>query len=112
MTARVVAGVLLAATVLGFAPRPLAAFGPQSHGCPLPSSAATPALAAAADEPCHHAGEQACLVNTACAGTAPAVQSRPVEFSLARVVETLASTPVGTLPDLFRAGPPTPPPNS
>lgn len=111
---RVVAGVLLAAVALWFAPPSGSALKPASHGCSMSGDMARgPTLvAAAAEEPCHHAGYTGCAQTAACGGGSPAVQRRAFHFTLGGHEGAFELPQVRALPGLVGRGPPTPPPNS
>ncbi len=109
-----VAGVLLAAIALWFAPQPVSALGPASHGCSMSADVVSgPTLVAAAgDEPCHHAGYAGCPLTPACTAGAPAVPPGRLELALGGREAALDLPQVRWLPGLAGRGPPTPPPNS
>lgn len=109
-----VAGVLLAAVALWFAPQPVAALSPASHDCSMSADLVNgPTLiAAAADEPCHHAGDAGCPQSAACGGGSPAAHRSEVELTLDGREAAFDLPPVRALPGLVGRGPPTPPPNS
>jgi len=111
---RIVAGVLLVAVALWFAPQPVAALGPASHGCSMSGDVVNGAtlVAAAADEPCHHARDAGCPMTPACGGGSPAVQRSDVELTLDDRQAAFDLPQVRALPGLIGRAPPTPPPNS
>jgi hypothetical protein len=112
---RMVAGVLLAAVALWFAPQPVSARSPASHGCSMSADVAgvSTLVPAAADEPpCHHAGYAGCPLTPACTAGAPAVPPGHVELALGGREAALDLPQVRSLAGLVDRGPPTPPPNS
>ena len=110
MAVRVLAGVTLAGmSLLLLQPLPQRHAGP--HGCDRPAPATTQAaFLAAGMAGCDHTGG-VCLATTGCP-TVPSVVS-PTRMALPAPEPPRTSTggDVALAADLYKAGPPTPPPN-
>jgi len=109
---RGLASVVLAVVVLSFVTPPLAGGAAATGDCPLTPGGGGPVLVAGMDDgACEHTDAGPCLRALGCVTAAPAI--RPTAILLVTptrlIVLGAASTPqVG---DLYRTGPPTPPPN-
>lgn len=106
---RIFAGLMLAAFLLPSALLPIA--GRVAPDCPIGAGANAPSVVAAmSDSMCGHAAESACLT-LACGVVTAAI--RPVATALVPAAG-LILIQVGAarqFVDLYRTGPPTPPPN-
>ena len=114
MTERALAGLVLAGVSVSLLALPWAAVqGHAGEHCP-PSADAAPSTALVAGTPpgCHDAGLGACAAAPGCAGVTPALRP-PAPLSVLTAGSTRSAGPsVSHLADLYRVGPPTPPPNS
>lgn len=111
---RVLASVMLAALTLSFAASSAGAGWVAAQGCPpAPANQSRgPALVAAMpDGMCEHLAAGPCLATLGCVTVAPAIALVPTLLVVPNSVIVLAARPAPHFGDLFRTGPPTPPPN-
>ena len=102
---RVLASLTLGALALTWAPPP---------GCPVTPSrgGGAPAIGAAmADAACDHTAAGPCMGALGCVTVAPAIANVPTTLVVPADLITFAIRPAPQFGDLFRTGPPTPPPN-
>lgn len=108
---RILASVMLAGLALSFA-MPLASGADAGRDCPLAPSGGAPALVAGMDSgACEHIDVGPCLTTLGCATAAPAIRPSAALFVSPAKLIVLGAPPVPHLGDLYRTGPPTPPPN-
>lgn len=109
---RLLASVMLAGLTLTYA-TPLAA-GAGSFGCPLAPARgnSSPVLLADMDDgACEHIDAAPCVATLGCVTAAPAIRSSRVALVVPTTLILLGALPAPHLGDLYRTGPPTPPPN-
>lgn len=108
---RVFASLMLAGLALSYA-TPLLA-GASAAGCPLsPTGPGVPTLQAGMDAgSCEHTDAAPCVSTLGCVASAPAIQGAGVAFVIPVSVMVTGGLSAAVLGDLFRTGPPTPPPN-
>ena len=114
MLRRVLAGAVLATLTLSLVAPSLRAGLAGARDCPsAPASDAHRAalVSAMAGGACEHGDVGPCLGALGCVTAAPAVAVSPVSLFAPAVLITLGTPPAPPLGDLFRIGPPTPPPN-
>ena len=103
---------MLAVVVLSFITPPLAFGAPATGDCPLAPGGGGPVLVAGMDPgACEHTDVGPCLAALGCVTAALAI--RPAAACLvtsARLI-VLGAAPTPHVGDLYRTGPPTPPPN-
>lgn len=106
---RLLASVMLVTVVASLAAPPHAMAG----ACRENGAGGPPTLVAAMDHgACEHPGAGPCLLAVGCVNAPPAL--RPASATVASTLTAVLNRPVAVpqYADLFRAGPPTPPPNS
>ncbi len=111
---RVLASVTLAALTLSFAASSAEA-GWAAARCPLPPANQShgPVLVAAMPAGvCEHTAAGPCVATLGCVTVAPAIALVPTFLVVPNSVMVLAARPAPHFGDLFRTGPPTPPPNN
>lgn len=104
---------MLAAVALSlFAPSIGAAAAPVGD-CPLGPTGERHAIVAheMPDSACEHTGPGPCLGTLGCLAVPPAIALAPANVVVPTTLILLAVRPVAHFGDLFRTGPPTPPPN-
>jgi len=107
---RVLVSVTLAALVLSLA-SPLVAGG-AARDCPLVPREGVPALVAGMDGgACEHTDAGVCLTALGCVSVVPGIRPAAAFFIFSARLIVLAPRPAPHFGDLFRTGPPTPPPN-
>lgn len=103
---------MLAGLALSFALPPLVGGAAASRDCPLAPSGGAPALVAGMDAgACEHTDVGPCLTTLGCVTAAPAVRPVAALFVASARLIVLGTPPAPHLEDLYRTGPPTPPPN-
>ena len=110
---RLLASVTLAVLALSFA-APLAggAVRPASHSCPMAPTGGAPVLVAGMDGgACEHADVGPCLPGFGCVTVPPAIRPVAALFVTPARLIVLGAPPAPHFGDLYRTGPPTPPPN-
>ena len=108
---RIVASLMLVAFLLPSALLSTTGRVSPTSDCPLGAVGNVPSVVAAmSDNMCGHAADNSCLV-LACGAGAPAI--RPVASTLVPSAELILFQPSAARQflDLYRTGPPTPPPN-
>jgi len=108
---RVLASLMLVGLALSYG-APLVARS-AALSCPLaPATGTAPVVTAAMDDgSCPHTDAAPCVSPLGCIASAPAVQVSGVAFVIPVSVIVTGALPASLLGDLFRTGPPTPPPN-
>ncbi len=109
---RLLAGVMLAGLALSYGV-PLLARGASTE-CPaaLATGHRAPVLMAGMDGgACEHTDAAPCMSTLGCVTVAPAIALAPTPFVIPTSVIVMAARPAPHFGDLFRTGPPTPPPN-
>jgi hypothetical protein len=110
---RVLASVVLAALVLSLVSPLLAGGAAATRDCPLVPGGGAPALVAGMDGGgCEHADAGPCLTALGCVTAAPAIRPAAALLLTPTRVIVLGAAPTPQVGDLYRSGPPTPPPNS
>jgi len=114
MTERALAGLVLAGVSVSLLALPWAAVqGHADEHCPQSAdAAASAALVAGMPHGCHDAGLGVCEAAPGCAGVTPALRPPAPVPALTTGSTRSAGPSVSHLTDLYRVGPPTPPPNS
>jgi hypothetical protein len=109
---RVLASLTLAALVLSWEAPSIATRSPAPPGCPFTSSEGdgAPALVAG-NGACDHTDAGPCLDRLGCVTVAPAIALVPTPLVVPSGLITLGTRTAPRLGDLYRTGPPTPPPN-
>lgn len=111
---RVLASVTLAGLALSLAAPSLLAGGTSARDCPLAPATGShgPVLVNALPEgDCEHTDTGPCVATLGCVTVAPAIALVPTLLVVPKDLIELAPRPAPHFGDLFRAGPPTPPPN-
>jgi len=107
---RGLASVVLAVVVVLFVTPPLG--GGATRECPLAPGGGGPALVAGmADGACEHTDVGPCLAALGCVTAAPAIRPAPALLVTPTRLIVLGAAPTSHIGDLYRTGPPTPPPN-
>mgnify|MGYP003579175335 CR=1 FL=1 len=110
-TRRFLASVMLAWLAMSFA-TPLATGAGAGRDCPMAPSGGAPALIAGMDGgACEHTDVGPCLTTLGCVTAGPAIRSVAALFVSPARLTVLGAPPAPHLGDLYRTGPPTPPPN-
>lgn len=109
---RLLASVMLAGLALSYA-TPLVAGGSASLACPLaPTKSGAPVLLAGMDDgACEHTDAAPCVSTLGCVTAAPAIRTLEVVLVVPTNLIVLGAPPAPRHGDLYRTGPPTPPPN-
>ena len=109
---RVLVSVMLAALVLSLVSPLLAGAVAATRDCPLVPGGGAPALVAGMDGGgCEHADAGPCLTALGCVTAAPAIRPAAALLLTPTRVIVLGAAPTPQVGDLYRTGPPTPPPN-
>lgn len=109
---RVLASVMLAALVVSLAAPLLAGGTAVSERCPLAPGGGAPQLdAAMGDGACEHTAPGPCVAALGCVTVAPAIRPTPTVLVTSTRLIVLGAAPTPQAGDLYRTGPPTPPPN-
>jgi hypothetical protein len=109
---RVLASVTLAALVLSLVSPLLAGGAAATRDCPLGPSEGAPALVAGTDgAACEHSDAGVCLTALGCVTVASAIQPEAAFLVTSPRLIVLGAAPTPQVGDLYRTGPPTPPPN-
>jgi hypothetical protein len=103
---RMLASVMLAAVALS-----LVAPTTARRDCPLTSGARVAVVNAMPDGACEHTGAGPCLAALGCVTSAPALTVASTGLMVSSGSIALEPRQIPRLADLYRAGPPTPPPN-
>jgi hypothetical protein len=107
---RGLASVVLAVVVLSFVTPPLG--GGATRECPLAPGGGGPVLVAGMDgSACEHTDVGPCLAALGCVTAAPAIRPAAALLTIPTRLIVLAAAPTPHVGDLYRTGPPTPPPN-
>jgi len=111
---RTLAGIVFAGLSVSLLLLPLSAAQLASSGDCLPpaGTAAQSALVAGTPDHCPHTDAGVCVTALGCGGVTPALRPAAPGIGLAAALRPSATSPVARLADLYRVGPPTPPPNS
>lgn len=107
------ASVMLAGLAFSYA-APLLAGGATDVGCPLAPKTGSPAsvLTAGMDGGgCEHMDAAPCMSALGCVASAPAIRSLRVALVIPSTLIVLGVPSAPQFGDLYRTGPPTPPPN-
>lgn len=111
---RVLASLTLAGLVLSLAAPLLLAGGSSARDCPFaPATGLHGAVLANAlpEGDCEHTVPGPCVATLGCVTVAPAIALVPTLLAVPNNLIALAPRPAPHFGDLFRTGPPTPPPN-
>ena len=110
---RTLAGIVFAGLSVSLLLLPLSAGWSGSQDCvPSAGTAAQSALVAGTPDHCPHTDAGVCVTALGCGGVTPALRPAAPGIGLAAALRPSATSPVARLADLYRVGPPTPPPNS
>lgn len=105
---RILGSLLLAGFLMSLG-APLA---PAAKECPRSEAASgAPALTMAMQDGCQHADAGVCLTALGCATVAPAIRPAGALLVTPTRLIVLGAVPAPRVGDLYRTGPPTPPPN-
>ncbi|HET9386894.1 MAG TPA: hypothetical protein VFO67_17305 [Gemmatimonadales bacterium] len=85
--------------------------GVVQPGCPGDAGTAAPAAVAASDSTCDHGGAGPCMDALGCVAMAPALTARRALLVTPDHLLVFSARLGARSGDLFRTGPPTPPPN-
>ncbi len=109
---RWLASITLAGLALSLVAPPLAGGTAATQGCPVAPRGGAPVLVAGMDGgACEHTDVGTCLTAFGCATVAPAIRPVAAFFVTPARLIVLGAPPAPHLGDLYRIGPPTPPPN-
>ena len=110
---RMVASVMLVAVALSFVAPSIGAAAAPVGDCPLapPGERHATVVHAMPDSACEHTGPGPCLSTLGCLAAPPAIAMPAANFVVPTTLIVLAVRPATHFGDLFRTGPPTPPPN-
>ena len=107
---RVFASLMLAGLALSYA-APLLASASAARCPPAPPPGVPTLQAGMAGDSCKHTDAAPCVSTLGCVASAPAIQGAGVAFVIPVSVTVTGGLSAAVLGDLFRTGPPTPPPN-
>lgn len=106
------ASVMLAVVLLSFVTPLLADGGGAGRDCPMAPRGGAPALVAGMEGgACEHTDVGPCLTTLGCVSAAPAIRPAAALLFTPSGLIVLGAAPTLQVGDLFRIGPPTPPPN-
>jgi hypothetical protein len=109
---RMLASVILAAVALSLVAPTFGAGVTARRDCPLASGAGRVAFVnAMPDGACEHTGAGPCLATLGCVTPAPAITVASTGLIVSTGLIALEPRQTPRLADLYRPGPPTPPPN-
>jgi len=110
---RMFASMTLAALALSFVAPSIEAAAAPLRDCPLAPEGERHAMVVHAmpDSACEHTGPGPCLGTLGCLAAPPAIAMPAANFVVPTTLIVLAVRPATHFGDLFRTGPPTPPPN-
>ncbi len=112
MLRRLLASVTLAVVALSLVSPQVVGGRAATRECPLAPAAGGPALVAGMDGgACEHTDVGPCLTAFGCATVAPAIRPVAALFVTPARLIVLGASPATHFGDLYRTGPPTPPPN-
>jgi hypothetical protein len=109
---RALASLMLTALVLSLVSPLVAGGAAATRDCPLVPRGGPPALVAGVDGgACEHTDAGVCLTALGCVSVAPAIRPAAALLITSTRLIVLGAAPTPRAHDLFRTGPPTPPPN-
>ena len=112
---RVAVRLLVSAVLAGMwliANQPLPVLEGRSHGCEMPDAAASQEIVVAPVQTGCHQTDVICFAVAGCVAVAPALLPTRMALSAPEVPRSRNGLGITLAADLFKAGPPTPPPNS
>jgi hypothetical protein len=110
---RLLASLTLAVLALSLVAPALAGGRAAPRDCPLAPAGGGPAFVAGMDGgSCEHTDVGPCLTALGCVAAAPAIRPAATSFVASAGMIVLGTPPAPHPGDLYRTGPPTPPPNS
>lgn len=109
---RLLASLTLASMALFLGAPLLSATRAPSGDCPPAAAGRGPVLAAGMDgDACEHTDAGPCVTALGCVTIAPAIRPAPTLLVTSATLTVLGAAPTPQAGDLYRTGPPTPPPN-